>query len=413
MTVRRARWVVVGAGAAGCVVAARLAEWGAGEVVLVEEGDATPDHPPVDVETALASGHRRPGIVIRRSADAEPQPYTAALGLGGGSAVNAMIASLGGPFTRPHRLTLHTCDADDVGPVDHLLASAIDTHPVDLIAVREHGRIRRVTVAEAYLGADPAAAGVMVVGGTAIDRVLLDGDRVVGVARRDGAVLDADHVVLCAGAIGSPVLLWRSGLDDPAIGRGFSDHPSVTVDLVEGDVAWGPGPTGVTVAASSAMVDGVQVLPVNAGGSLVFGLMRSSVRGMVRPPAAGVPTADDPAVIEHHVADHEGDVGRLAAVIDRVLDRLAVAPRDPWDDTAMMVREHLSIRPPAYTHAASTCAIGSVVDAVGAVRGRRGLFVVDASAFPVVPAVNPMLPTVRLAETMLGRWRATGVVPTP
>lgn len=413
MTARRARWVVVGAGVAGCVVAARLAEWGAGEVVLVEEGDATPDHPPVDVETALASGRRRHGIVIRRSADAEPQPYTAALGLGGGSAVNAMIASVGGPFTRPHRLTLHTCDADDVGPVDHLLAAAIDTHPVDLIAVREHGRIRRVTVAEAYLGADPAPAGVTVVGGTAIDRVLLDGDRAVGVVRRDGAVLDADHVVLCAGAIGTPLLLWRSGLDDPAIGRGFSDHPSVTIDLAEGDVAWGPGLTGVTVAASSAMVDGVQVLPVNARGSLVFGLMRSSVRGVVRASAAGVPTDDDPVVIEHHVADHDGDVARLAGVIDRVLDRLPVVPRQPWSDTAAMVREHLSTRPPAYTHAASTCAIGSVVDAVGAVRGRRGLFVVDASAFPVVPAVNPMLPTVRLAETMLGRWRATGVVPTP
>ena len=412
MSARRARWVVVGAGVAGSVVAARLAEWGAGEVVLVEEGDATPDHPPVDVESALASGRRRHGIVIRRSAHAEPQPYTAALGLGGGSAVNALIASPGGPFTRPHRLTLHTCDADDVGPVDHLLAAAIPgTRGVDLTAVREHGRIRRVTVAEAYLGSD--GAGVTVVGGTAIDRVLVDGDRVMGVARRDGAVLDADHVVLCAGAIGTPLLLWRSGLDEPAIGQGFSDHPSVTVDLVEGDVAWGPGPTGVTVAASAATVDGVQVLPVNAGGSLVFGLMRPSVRGVVHAPVTGLPTDVDPVVIEHHVADHDGDVDRLAGVIDRVLARLPVMPRESWGDTAEMVREHLATRPPAYTHAASTCAIGTVIDAVGAVRGRRGLFVVDASAFPVVPAVNPMLPTVQLAETMLGRWRATGVVPTP
>lgn len=412
MTERQERWVVVGAGVAGSVVAARLAEFGAGEVVLVEEGEVSPTPSPVDVDAALDGGRRRAGIVIRRSVGAEPQPYTAAVGLGGGSAVNAMVASPGGPFTRPHRLTLHTCDADDLGAVDHVLAAAVPgTRAVNLTAERVGGRLRRVSVAEAYLGT--ASGELRLIGGTRVDRVVFDGDRVVGVVRADGAELDADRVVVCAGAVGSPLILWRSGLRIPAIGQGFSDHPSVTVDLEPGDVAWGPGPTGVTVAASAAVVDGVQVLPVNTSGSLVFGLLRPSVRGVVHAPVGRDATEADPVVIEHLVADHEGDVARLAEVIDRVVSHAGVRVREPWRDTTAMVRDHLTTRPPAYTHATSTCAIGSVTDAVGAVHGRRGLFVVDASVFPTVPSVNPMLPTVQLAETLVGRWRATGVVPTP
>lgn len=413
MSSGRDRWVVVGAGVAGCVVASRLAERGI-EVVLIEEGPATAGRPPVDVDAALAAGRQRPGVMIRRSATSNPQPYTAALGVGGGSAVNAMIASPGGPFTRPHRLVLHTCDADDLGAVDHLLATSVpSTRPVDLTAVREGGRLRRVTVAEAYLPAARDRAPV-IVADTRVDRVVFDDDRAMGVVTSDGTVIEADRVVVCGGAIATPLLLWRSGVDHPAIGTGFSDHPSVTVDLDPVDTRWGPGPSGVTVAASSAVIDDVQILPVNASGSLVFGLLRCSVRGVVVPPAGGgAPSVGDPALIKHHVADHEGDVARLAAVIDRVVAASPARPAQPWGDTAEMVREHLATRPPAYTHATSTCAIGAVTDAVGAVRDRRGLFVVDASLFPVVPAVNPMLPTVQLAETILGRWRATGVVPTP
>jgi choline dehydrogenase-like flavoprotein len=410
MSPRRDRWVVVGAGVAGCVVASRLAEWGL-DVVLVEEGSVSSTSSPVDVDAALAGGRRRAGIAIRRSAGSDLLPYTAGVGVGGGSGVNAMVASPGGPFTRPHRLVLHTCDADDMGPVDHVLSALSETRPLELTAERANGRVRRVSVAEAYLGASPD--DLRVVGGTRVDRVVVDGDRVVGVVRADGAELEADRVVLCAGAVGSPLILWRSGLDLPAIGQGFSDHPSVTVDLESEDVAWAPGPTGVRVAASAAVVDGVQVLPVNTSGSLVFGLLRPSVRGVVNPPSSAEVTAGEPVVIEHLVADHDGDVARLAEVIERVMSCIDVRARQPWADTRAMVREHLATRPPAYTHAASTCAIGAVTDALGAVRGRRGMYVVDASLFPVVPAVNPMLPTVQLAETILGRWRATGVVPTP
>ena len=52
------RWVVVGAGAAGCVVAARLAEVPGNHVTLVEAGSGVPASP---TDRAACSPARSPG----------------------------------------------------------------------------------------------------------------------------------------------------------------------------------------------------------------------------------------------------------------------------------------------------------------------------------------------------------------
>jgi choline dehydrogenase-like flavoprotein len=57
-----------------------------------------------------------------------------------------------------------------------------------------------------------------------------------------------------------------------------------------------------------------------------------------------------------------------------------------------------------YRHATSTCAIGTVLDARGAVLGYEGLYVCDASAFPAVPAANPHFPITMMAERLAARW---------
>jgi len=44
------------------------------------------------------------------------------------------------------------------------------------------------------------------------DRLIIDGARVSGVLLTDGAVEQAETVVLCAGSIGSPAILLRSGV---------------------------------------------------------------------------------------------------------------------------------------------------------------------------------------------------------
>ena len=56
-------------------------------------------------------------------------------------------------------------------------------------------------------------------------------------------------------------------------------------------------------------------------------------------------------------------------------------------------------------HASGSCAMGSVVDADGAVLGYESMYVCDASVFPAIPDANTHLPTTMLAERLTARWR--------
>src|SRR5690606_28055733 len=113
-----------------------------------------------------------------------------------------------------------------------------------------------------------------------VDRVIVRDRKAVGVevAGPDGPVhYEADRVVLCAGAYGSPLILQRSGIADPAllapfgietihslpgVGRNLMDHPAVAVhftgapELTERLDAWVEAggllrEEGTTVLASS------------------------------------------------------------------------------------------------------------------------------------------------------------------
>ena len=44
------------------------------------------------------------------------------------------------------------------------------------------------------------------------DRLIIDGARVSGVKLADGSIEQADNVILCAGSVGSPAILLRSGV---------------------------------------------------------------------------------------------------------------------------------------------------------------------------------------------------------
>src|SRR5690606_24473543 len=73
------------------------------------------------------------------------------------------------------------------------------------------------------------------------------------------------------------------------------------------------------------------------------------------------------------------------------------------------LREHIIANVSTYAHPTSTVAMGrdddptAVVDAWGAVRGIRGLHVVDASIFPDVPSVPTNVTTVMVAERIAAR----------
>ncbi len=100
---------------------------------------------------------------------------------------------------------------------------------------------RRVNTAEAYLGA--AWSHVEVRDSTRALRVVLDGERAIGVDT-DHGFIEADEVVLAAGAINTSQILLLSGIGprldlerlditvaaDLPVGREFSDHPNLAIE---------------------------------------------------------------------------------------------------------------------------------------------------------------------------------------
>jgi choline dehydrogenase len=104
---------------------------------------------------------------------------------------------------------------------------------------------RRVTAADAFLVADVDVAGLSIRADTPVASVVIQDERASGIRLVDGDEIHAGHVVLAAGTYGSPALLLRSGIgpaqhlrelgiprvvDLPGVGANLADHPGVDVD---------------------------------------------------------------------------------------------------------------------------------------------------------------------------------------
>lgn len=419
------RWIVVGAGSAGCVIAGRLAARPDSEVVLVESGPGWSTDPLSDsfFDALAGDGRTYPDLRATRVAGQPATRYQRGRGLGGSGAVNAMVALSGGPYVADHLLPIEEPGVDELGRVDRaLLAAAPDAIRAPL--TRRDGR--RVTTADAYLGSGRVGEHCEIRTETIVDRVLFVGSsatrrRAVGVVTADGETIDADRVVVSAGAIHSPAILLRSGVDVVGIGEGLQDHPSAPISLALAPDAVAD-PSSLVVGAVLAR-DPIQILPMNHLGShltdyglLLAALMRVESRGRVRL------ADDDPRVdpvVEFDMLAHPDDVAGMVAAVRVALGLLetdafraiveaayvdehgtrATALTDD-DSIERWVRHHVG----DYVHASSTCRMGVVVDEDCRVLGHDGLMVCDASVFPGVPEVNTHLPVVMLAETMSARW---------
>jgi choline dehydrogenase-like flavoprotein len=247
---------------------------------------------------------------------------------------------------------------------------------------------RRVAVDDVYTAPTRADAEVR--------DVLLDGRRAVGVRLINGEEVEAATVVVSAGAIHTPALLMRAGVDRPGLGGNLQDHPAarVVVDLPPDERV--PDrrrlPFGV-VGRKGA----IQFVPMDytddlATGGVTVALMDAHARGRVvltdegRPDVRFEQFADD--------RDRAALAGGLATV-KRMLPTAVVPAVDDLGDVF---------------HAAGTCRMGdpadpeAVVDGRGRVIGYEGLRVADASVMPTLPEANPMLTCLAIGERLAERW---------
>jgi choline dehydrogenase/5-(hydroxymethyl)furfural/furfural oxidase len=138
-------------------------------------------------------------------------------------------------------------DRDEWGPADEALAESAATEghawcedhnaPAGTgispygISARDGAR---VTTNDGYLEPARERENLRVLGGATVDQVLLEADQATGVRARLGGEwveIRTEKVVLCAGAIGSPAILLRSGIGPagPAVrlpvGQHMQEHP--------------------------------------------------------------------------------------------------------------------------------------------------------------------------------------------
>ena len=382
--------LVLGGGSAGCVLAARLSEDESRTVCLVEAG---PDYgPPSAWPEDLLDPYGIPESHQWDPDEAVASPLRAKV-LGGCSTHNACLLVWDDELTdlEPYRQrALETIapepfffPEEELAPWFMAVASAGRAHGLDVVTGPFNIRDGvRWNAAFAYLEPARSRPNLTIRANALAERVVLDGDRAVGAVVAGEEVL-ADAVVVSAGAVGSPRILLRSGID---AGSNLQDHVTTKLVFETTDALLSEEPvpfTGGLVKTADLHLLAIQDR-LGAQAHITVALLRPQSRGRV-----------DLERIDYQLLSDDRDREALQAGLELALE---LAEHDELKRLGRPVTRSIDETVGIYFHPVGTCS--EVVGNDFRVQGFENLYVCDASVFATIPRANTHLPTLALAEKL-------------
>lgn len=492
--------LIIGSGTAGAVLAGRLSEMAELRVGLIEAGGAATN--PLIAEPAkwpllqgsdVDWGYR---TVPQRHTAGRIHDWPRGRVIGGSTAINAMAHVRGHPsdfdnwaasgckgwgfadlfpyFLKSETYTpganayhggngpLHLIRPTEPGPITlaYIAAGAergwqpnddhngarMDGPCLNTLTIKDG---KRQTIADAYLAPALARSNLQVLTGIDVLSLKIEAGRCTGLRAATGEGITefgADRVILSAGAIGSPLLLLRSGigpaadlralgldvrLDLPGVGQNLHDH------LLSGGNVYRsrhPVPSsryqnseslmylhrdGASAATAPEMVLACVVAPVvteqfsapplGEAYTLMFGFTHPRSRGSLRLASADprvAPLLDPNYLAEAYDREVYLDALEAARSVGsaRALDDWRAAELLPGPGCVSRAEKLAFLEKAAFTHhhPVGTCRMGAgddaVVDASLALRGIEGLSICDASIIPRITTGPVNAAIVAMAE---------------